>query len=380
MRLKQMGSWMLAAGVLALGLAGCGNFWEAPSSSSSSSSTTTTLSGGYFYVLDTATAQIISYDISSGSLNLVSTISAPSTPIAIAVAPDGDYLCVSTAAGVYVYTISSGVLTLGNSSNVLISDPATAIAIDSTSSWVLEASSEGVLTAIPVASTTGTLSTSYSSESVQLTGSAVNQLAFAANNSFVFAAEGSSGTEEFSFKASSSKPLGTSATATIALKGSSALSVAVDPSDRMVYIGETAASSSSGGLRAFTYTASSGAVTELSASPYSSGGTGPYGILATSSAVYVANWTGQSSSGKIVSFVVGSSSGAYSLTKLSTTASTGARPMSIITESTGNFAIVGSEGGTPYLQAFIFDTSTTGLLDSVITSSTYEATALAAAQ
>ena len=377
----RIGRWtrLLLAGVTLL--AGCKGFWDPVSSSSGSSTTTTTLSSGYFFLLDTATSQLISYHIVSGTLTQVASYPVESTPITVAVAPNGDFLYVSTISGIYVYTIASGVLTLGNSSSIITSDPATAMQVDSSNSWLVESSGAGALNAIPINSTTGALNGSQ--QQVALSATTVNQLAFSANNAYVFAALGSSGTMEFSFKSSSSStPLGSSATASIGLKGLSALSVAVDPSDRLVYVGETAATSgsNSGGLRAFSLNVSTGVLSEISVSPLSSGGLGPYSILpkSTGDYVYVANWTGQSSSGNIAAFEITASGSSYSLTKLSSTATTGVRPMSLAEDSTGDFVLAACSGGSPYFDAYIFDNSTAGQLDTTLTSSSYAATSVAA--
>ena len=375
----RFGKW---ARLLLLGvplLAGCKGFWN-PVSSSTTTTTTTTLSSGYFFILDTATSQLISYDIVSGTLTQVASYAVESTPIAMAMAPNGDFLYVSTIGGIYVYTIASGALTLGNSSSGITLDPATAMRVDSSDSWLVESSGAGTLNAIPIVSTTG--ASNGSQQQVALSATAVNQLVFSANNAYVFAALGSSGTEEFSFKSSSSTPLSTSATASIGLKGSSALSVAVDPSDRLVYVGETAVTSgsNSGGLRAFSLNVTTGALSEISVSPLSSGGLGPYSILpkSTGDYVYVANWTGQSSSGNITSFEITASGSSYTLTKLSSTAATGIRPMSLAEDSTGDFVLAVCSGGSPYFDAYIFDSTTAGQLDTTLTSSSYAAASVVA--
>ena len=377
----RFGKW---ARLLLLGvplLAGCKGFWN-PVSSSTTTTTTTTLSSGYFFILDTTTSQLISYDIVSGTLTQVAYYAVESTPITMAVAPNGYFLYVSTTSGIYVYTISSGVLTQGNPSSAITSDLATAMRVDSSDSWLVESSGTGTLNAIPINSTTGALSSSYPEQQVALSATAVNQLVFSANNAYVFAALGPSGTEEFSFKSSSSTPLSTSATASIGLKGSSALSVAVDPSDRLVYVGETAATSgsNSGGLRAFSLNVSTGVLSEISVSPLSSGGLGPYSILpkSTGDYVYVANWTGQSSSGNIAAFEITASGFSYSLTKLSSTAATGIRPMSLAEDSTGDFVLAACSGCSPYFDAYIFDSTTAGQLDTTLTSSSYAATSVVA--
>jgi len=358
-------------------MSGCAGFWDPITSTTV---TTTTLSSGYFYVLDTATSQVISYEIVSGTLTEIGSYATPSSPLAIAVAPDDDFLIVSTTSGIYAYTIADGILTLN--STAITSDPAVAIQIDRDSEWLLEASGGGYLYAIPIATSTGAFDSSRSTEQVTLTGSTINQIAISPNNKYVFVARGTKGTAAFAFSASSSSPLGTAAYATVTpvdTSSGAALSVAVDPSTRLLYIGESAAiSSSGGGLRAFTI-GSSGALTELSDSPMSSGGTGPHAILpkSTGDYVYVANWEG-TSTGNITGFSVSDSDSTYSLAKLSTAVATGVEPLSLAEDSNANFVLAVSVGGSPYFDAYFFDTTTDGELDTTITSSSFEGSAVAA--
>ena len=366
--------------------AGCAGFWDAPSSSGT---TSTSLSSGYFYLLDQSTYQVISYYIDSGTLTLVSTVALPSEPIAITIAPNDEFLYVSTLSGVYLYTISYGVLTLSNSSQAITSDPAVAMQVDSTNTWLVETSGQGVLNAIPIVSSTGLLNDSsgictHSSIvcSVSLAGATIHQLVIAPNNKFVFVAAATNGTEAFSFSAGESNPFGSVAYATVSpitATTGSALSVAVDPSNRLLYVGEAnAGTSSSGGLRSFTLS-STGALTEISGSPHASGGTSPYAILpkSTNDYVYVANWSG-TSTGNITGFSVSDSNSSFSLTKINSSVGTGVKPMSLVEDSDHNFVLAVSAGGDPYFDAYFFDTSTAGQLDKTITSSTYSGIAIAA--
>jgi 6-phosphogluconolactonase (cycloisomerase 2 family) len=147
--------------------------------------------------------------------------------------------------------------------------------------------------------------------------------------------------------------------------------VAVDPSNRLLYIGEADAVSSSGGLRAFTI-GSGGALTEITGSPLASGGTGPRAILpkSTGDYVYVANWSG-TSTGNITGFEIAADGSSYSLTQLSSSVSTGIEPVGLVEDSSDQFVLAVSEGGSPYLDAYYFDTSTAGQLDTTITSSAF---------
>ena len=382
----KMGRWA-GVSLAALLLAGCANFWQAPTTTTTTT-TTTTLSSGYFYLLDSGTSNVVSYSIVSGALTLVGSYPMPATivassPNAIAVSPNGEVLFVSTISGVYVYTLSSGVLTIANSGAAVAADPATAMAVDTTNSWLLESSGQGTLNAIPFTATSSTFTAgnSYSTtiQQVTLTATSVNQLAFSSNNGYIFAALGSNGTEEFAFNASSSTPIATAPANTIKLTGSSALSVAVDPSDRLVYVGETAATtgSNSGGLRAFLFNTTANTLSEIGTA-VSSGGLGPYSILPKSSGdyVYVANWTGESSAGNITGFQITASGSTYKLTNI-TSIATGIRPSAIVEDNLDHFVLAANAGGSPNFDAYIFDTTTAGQLDLTLTSNAYEATGVA---
>jgi 6-phosphogluconolactonase len=87
--------------------------------------------------------------------------------------------------------------------------------------------------------------------------------------------------------------------------------------------------------------------------------------------VYVANRTvSGSSTGLIQGFSVASSGTTYSLTAMANPASAGIAPVGIVQESQGNYLLVVNSGGFPDLQAFTFDSTTPGKLDSALTSNT----------
>jgi 6-phosphogluconolactonase (cycloisomerase 2 family) len=371
--------WVLLAAAPFLG--GCKDFWQAPVTTTTT--TTTTLSSGYFYVLDQATSQVISYNIVSGVLTEVGAYSVPSSPLAMAIAPNQAFLYVSTLNGIYVYTISSGTLAIENSSGAITGDPATAMAVDATDSWLVEASGvSGFLYALPVSPTTGELvSGTTKAQQVALTGKTINQLAISPNNEFVFVACGANGMAGYAFTPANTDPFGSGPYVASPVENSTAgaaVSVAVDSSNRLVYVGEVAALTSGGGLRAFTL-ASGGGLTEITGSPFASGGTGPYAILpkSTNDVVYVGNWEG-TSSGNITAFSITVSNSTYSLSKLSAVATTGIRPSSLAEDSDARFVLAESAGGSPYFSAYIFDTTTPSQLDLTLTDSTFAGISLAA--
>jgi 6-phosphogluconolactonase (cycloisomerase 2 family) len=371
---------MLLAVVL---LTGCGSFWNVLNTGGGGCTTNcTTLTSGVFYVLNSSPGQveIVGSSISGGTLNALagSPYSVPSGPYAIAVAPNNNFLYVSTQSGIYLYTIGTGgELKLASATPVAADFSAVTMQVDATNSWLVEASGTGYLYAIPIKPSDGTVTGAV--QQVTLAGITAHQLAISPDNTKIFVTLGGVGTAVIPFAAASADPLpATISTAPIAVKevGGSAVSVAVDPINRLLYIGETLAtsgSSNTGGLRAFNYSSLSGVPTELAGSPFASGGLAPVSILATSSGayVYVANATvSNSTTGNISGFTVIASGTTYSLTALSSTASAGTTPAGMAEDSTSAFLLLVNSGGGPDLEAYTFDTTTPGKLDSSLTSST----------
>ncbi|HWA93564.1 MAG TPA: beta-propeller fold lactonase family protein [Terracidiphilus sp.] len=368
-----------------LALAGCKGFWDAPSSSGSGGTGTTTLTSGVFWVINAETQQLISYYVNAGTLTTIASYSVPSTPIALTVAPNNEFLYVSTIGGIYVYTIAStGKLTLGNSSAPISSDPAQTMQVDATNSWLIEAISGAAdAFAIPIDSSTG-VPTSNTEQTRVLAGSTIQQLTISPDNSYVFVAMGASGTAAIPFTPGNTNPFGTVQTIALANTSGSALSVAVDPTDRLLYIGETAATSgsNSGGLRVFTFSN----LKEITGSPFATQGLAPYAILpeAAGTYVYVANrQISGSTSGRIAGYTLSSSSGTYSLSALSSTFSAGTHTVGLAEDSTDAFVFAVNIDGSPDLNGYVFDTTTAGNLTKVIASTTgtdpVQATAVAAA-
>ncbi|HEX4030886.1 MAG TPA: beta-propeller fold lactonase family protein [Terracidiphilus sp.] len=374
MKLRKCARLLLAVTPL---LAGCGNFWQPPDSTGSGGGTTTTLSGGYFYVTNQATMQLVAYDINSGSLNKIGAYSLAAAPYAVAIAPNGSLLYVSTIAGIYLYNIGSGGgLTIGNSGGVISSDPASSMVVDTSGSWLVDAvqGTAGVqVDAIPITSSGIYTGGTVGSQQYALTNATVHQLALSSDDLNVFVASGQGGTLVIPFNSSSTNPLGSRATVVaVSHSDGSALSVAVDPTLRLFYIGETLASGgTTGGLRVFNYSSLGGSLTQATGSPIASGGNAPQAILPIASGdyVYVGNGVGLSSAGNVTGFSIASASGAYTIAQASTV-SAGIQPYGLAEDSSANFVVAVSEGGSPDLEAYIFDTTTAGQLDSVVKSAT----------
>lgn len=360
-------------------LAGCGNFWQAPSSSSTGT-TSTSLSSGYFYVLNQATSQIVAYDIVSGALTQIAAYTLSAAPTAIAIAPGGSFLYVSTVAGIYLYDINSnGALTIGNNGGVVSSDPASSIAVDPSGAWLVDGvqgTSGFQLDATPITSSGTFTGGSVATRQYALTNASVRQMAISDDGLHVFVAAGTGGAVVVPFSSGQSAPLGaTGIVIAPVTSGGSALSVAVDPSltPRLFYVGETLASGgTTGGLRVFNYSSLGGTLTQVSGSPFPSGGTAPNAILPLSSGdyVYVANGgTGLTAAGNITGFAITASNSTYTVATGSTV-SAGIQPYGMAEDSDSNFVLAVSQGGSFDLEAYVFDTTTAGKLDVAVTSST----------
>jgi hypothetical protein len=398
MKMGRMAGLLVAGGmVLAVVLTGCGNFWQAPGSTSTgttstctaaaaptTSTTASSLSSGNFYVVSnitSATFQVAGYSMVSGTLTqFTSAANVQGQAYALAIDPAaGGYLFVSSTNGIYLYGIDSGTgaLTLENNSAVVVQDVgAYAIQVVSTAGgeWLLDAtnatSGQPYLFAYPLDSTThiptGTISSAPQVKLVAGGSVSTGGMAVSADNTLIAVAEGSGGTQLFTFTASNTgrtSPFGSTAS-TILLKGSSALSVAFSPQTTFLYIGESSVftcNSNSGGLRMFPIT-SDVLGSEPAASPYASGGTGPHAILASANGyVYVANWQG-TSTGNITPFLLASGP---ALTVQSETVATGTEPLGIIQDKNSKYVLaVSNSAGTPF-NAYTFDATTTGQLDTL---------------
>ena len=340
---------------------------------------------GVFYVLNQETNQVVAMSIASGKLTTIGSLTLPTAhPIAIAVAPNGNFLYVSTVGGIYLYTIGSGgALQLGNGGSVISQDLAYTMQVDSTNSWLVDAVSGSTqLAAIAINSSTGVLATASESEQYfTLPASTPVQLAISPSsctNCYVFVAMGDGGTEAIHFSPTNANPF-VGATHYVVLHSGGDNAIAVDPSNRLLYVGEADAlptATQSGGLRVFSIGST---IAELAGSPYTSGGTGPSAIAPTSDGnyVYVGNQAvSGSSSDNIASFSVSTTA----LTSISTVTAGPSGPLGLAVDSTGNYLMAVDSAGSPDLDAY---TMSSGTLTSALTGTTgtdpVQAVAIAAA-
>jgi len=300
----------------------------------------------------------------------------------MAISPNGGFLYVSSAAGIFAYSVntSTGELTILSSGQAISADPAFTMAVDPTGGWLLEAvSGVNAVNAIPLDATTGlVLSGGGGEQTVGLpTGAtAVQQITTTrtgAANPYVFVAMGTTGTAIIPFTSTASgNPFGT--VKFFAPKNTTGgdTTIAVDLSRPLLYVGETVAvtGSNPGGVRVFTIGDNTTPLTEISGSPYASGGIGPSAILPTTNYVYVANKSvSASNNGNITGFAITLTGTVYSLTSVSSIAA-GVNTLGLAEDNTGTYVLAVNESGTPDLSAFTFDTTTAGKLDAYATAAT----------
>jgi hypothetical protein len=329
-----------------------------------------------------STPQIVGEQIISGKLTAISggTVTLPGAPYSMALF--GNFLYVSTAAGVYVYPISGGVL--GTATQLTTDAAALAIAVDTSGKWLIEAeqaSTNGGITlaAVPINSSTGTVNGTEATTTATIANAAVQygKIAISPDDKYIFVALGTGGTIIIPFAAGTaagSSPFGTSATTVGVLNaGGSALSVAVDPSTtpRLFYIGESLGNTgaTSGGLRAILYSTIGSTLQNATGSPLASGGLAPNAILPVGSTyVYVGNGAGTSTAGTINTFSISGSS-TYAISS-GTSVASGIQPFALAEDGSNTFLLAANSLGSPYFSSYTFDSTTLGQLDEQIFTST----------
>jgi hypothetical protein len=376
--------WMAVVAVVSL-LAGCKGFWDAPSGGGGGG---TGASSGVFYVANEATSQVAAFSIVSGTLSSISgspyTLSAE--PRTLAVSPGGGLLYVGTlGGGIFAFTVGSGggLTALNNGAAIAPNEIPLAMQVDPSGTWLVDAfptlNNAGVqVDAIPITST-GVVDQTRAEQSpaFNLAGASVYGLAISSDGAHVFVAAGTAGTLVIPFASGNSSPLGATNAVTVQPlhTGGSALSVAVDPTNRLFYIGETLGSSSakSGGLRAISYSSLGGTLTNASGSPIDSGGLAPNAILpeASGSYVYVANGQGTTATGNIQGFAIttGGTTTAptYTVASAGNSISAGTQPAGLAEDNQASYVLEINSGGSPDMAAF---TMSNGTLTSALTAKT----------
>ncbi len=358
---------------IALGLTGCKGFFTAVNNGGGSTTGSTT----YAYVTNVNSSggggTVTEYTDTSGVLTAVSgsPVTLPALPTSIVVAPNNEFLFVSTTLGVFVYTIGTGgALTEGNNGNVAYLNKAGLIvqsmAVDSTNSWLIvtyRASTE--VDALPIDSTLGVPTGAVYSATSTFAAPTPRVVMSPANNN-VFVAIGTGGVNAFGFSPSStsSTPWGSRVAIPLTSGATNVAdnAVAVDPTSTYLYVAEasTATTAVAGSLRTFPV-----ANLTTSAEKDVAVGIGPSAILAdpTGSYVYVTNETDNT--------ISGFSASAGVLTALTDSPfATGKLPLGIAEDSTESYVTVIGYGTNPNLWLYKFDATTAGNLDVQATTTT----------
>ena len=350
---------------------------------------------GKFYILSapsSSSTTIVGESISSGSITQISgspwaVSGVPfTTASTMAIAPSGNFLCVSTTSGVFAYPITNGVL--GTAAYASQDEDADLIQVDQTGTWLVEAilsTNQVVLSAVPISPSTGANEGTRSvgtTAPISVIGAAAHQMVISQDNKYVFVALGAGGTLVVPFNPTTGFTTGETATTLITVAnppgGGSALSVAVDPSatPRLIYIGETWAdpTKTTGGLRIFDYSSlssSPNALTPATGSPIASGGLAPNFILpdASGNYVYVANGQGNGANdpGIVAGFTISGSS-PYTIATDSTVA-TGVQPLGMAEDSTDSYVFAVDSLYTPSFDAYPLNANN-GQLGTAVSGST----------
>jgi 6-phosphogluconolactonase len=369
-------AWLGVAAMVLLG--GCKGFWDA-TTTTTGGGTGTFPASGVFYVLNAETKQVAGYQFAANSSGPTAVTGGLQTvgalPYTMAVSPAGSFLYVSTVAGIYVYSVGSGgALTIANGGAVISQDAAFAMKVDASGTWLVEVvSGQGTVNAVPVSASSGLFDSTRAEKSVALPTFTISQLAMSpasSANPYVFVAMGSGGTAVVPFTAtntaSNTNPFGTVSLINLINTAGGANAVAVDPANRLLYVGETVAVSGTqtGGLRVFTIGAAS-VINEITGSPYPTAGLGPSAIMAGTLDVYVANKAvSGSTDGNVTAFSLtstGTSTTTFALTTINTLPA-GINTTALGADSTATYLLAANSGGSFDLTTFTFDATTAGKL------------------
>ncbi len=152
MNIKKWARLLLAVAPI---LSGCKGFWDVPSGSGGGGNGS---ASGVFYVLNQKTAEIAGFSFAASSTSLTAITGSPYSlgavvPFTMAISPNGGFLYVSSAAGIFVYSVnaSTGALTILSGGAAISADPAFTMVVDPSGSWLLEVvSGVNAVNAIPL--------------------------------------------------------------------------------------------------------------------------------------------------------------------------------------------------------------------------------------
>ena len=342
---------------------GCGNFFV-PENSSPGGSTS---GGDYVYVANQTTGTLSAYSVGSGALTVISgaPYSLGFAPTAVAVNPANTIVFVAGAnSGIgYIdaYSIgSSGALTLLAQNNVGLGDPIS-LDVSPDGQWLIGLDGNGLtVDEYQINATTGQLTLATGATYVISNATVVPRgLKISPNANFVFVAIGTAGDLVFPFNTTNgvlSSPGRLTLPANV-----SDNALAVSPDSGYLYI---ARSGTNGGLAVYTVS-SAGVLTAITGSPFTAGSQ-PFSVVVNSggTAAYVANQLDSTISGYTIA------SGGTATAISGSPYSNNSEPSGLVIDKTGKYLLAISNAGAPDLTLYSFDSTTTGKLDFVSSTST----------
>ena len=356
---------VLTIGTLLLAT-GCGDFFVPENSSSGGSNSG---SGDYVYVANQTTGTLAAYSVGSGTLAAISgsPYSLGFAPNAVAVNPANTIVFVagvnSSIGYIDAFSIGSdGGLSLLAQNNVVLADPIS-LDVSPDGQWLIGLDGNGLtVDEYQINSNNGQLTLATGATYTSPSGAAIvpHGLKISPNGNFVFAAIGTAGDLVFPFNTTNgvlSSPGGfKSFPANV-----SDNALAVSPSGGYLYVARSGAIT---GLTVYAVN-SAGDLTEISGSPFAAGSQ-PFSVVVNSSgtAAYVANQLDSNISGYTIS-----SSGSASAISGSPFSNT-SEPSGLVIDKTGKYLLAISNAGKPDLTLYSFDSTTTGKLNFVSSTST----------
>ncbi len=346
-------------------LTGCDGFFVKPGSSTGTSTT----SGNVVYVANATAPTLAAFTVGSGTLTTVtgSPYSLGSAPTAVAVTPSNTFLYVGTSSVIYGYSIGTGgALTALNSGSGVAIAAVASMVVSPDGGWLLVLDANGLtIDEYQINTSTGALSTAAGA-TLPTTGvtATAHQIAISPsignNQNYVFLALGLAGDLVYQFNYSTGLLTSLQALAPIGTANSEN-ALAVSPNGSYLYI---ARSGPNGGLAAYSI-GTSGALTPLTGSPFAAG-TQPYSVVVNKAGtdVYVANRT----SGNISGYSIASGGTLTALTGSPYTSGSSVQALTL--DQSGSYLLAASNGGSPDLTMYSFDSVTAGKLDISATSAT----------
>jgi len=368
----RIGRWLGLVVLLCLPLAvGCAGFFPKTTSTSTSSTTNT---GDYAYVASayasgsTDVYTLSGYSVGTGTLTKLSgfplTLSFP--PSALVVNPANTLLYVGGEGVIYGYSISSAgaltAVTTGGSS-ALATANVVSMDISPDGGWLFALDSDGdTIDEFEIASTgllTAATGASYSVTSGTIVPTSI-KISPSTSNAYLAISLGTGGDLLYSYSASTGA-LTELVQVNVPSTSSSDQAVVFNAAGNTLFI---ARSGTGTGVVPYTI-GSGGALTLVTGSPFVAGN-GPGSLLIDSTGAYL--YAGNKVDGTISAFSIASTG---VLTALSGSPyASGADVASLARDNSGDYILSANLGGSPDVEMYSFDTTTVGKLDSVTTAST----------